>query len=305
MRINKILLYLVLLIGVSVKAFSQNLTLKVLDDITSKPIVDCHLALSNGAVIISNIEGIITITPETKSITGKLTHVAYKEHYVNISLLPADTVSVRLMPSNILLPEYTLLGKEQRKRYVKMGIKRKRPIKRHPGYTVNGISAQFITNEKPEDDYKIEGVYVYIKENSRPETQFLVSIYEGESVEKEPNKKLKLYGPVLCQTDMVGDHYKISVENENITMPKNGLFIVFEGSPSRNLESETVRKSEQFCYADFVRIGYSSENPQQFLTWHFKKGQWKRFIFPKINARGHNNYVNNPMVYVNLEKINK
>jgi hypothetical protein len=51
-----------------------------------------------------------------------------------------------------------------------------------------------------------------------------------------------------------------------------------------------------------VRVGYSTQKENQYLTWHLRNGSWERLIAPKKNERGVFNIVNNPMVYVKLRK---
>ncbi len=283
------------------KNYGQGINLRIIDEVSLMPIEGVHVVEKGVVIGVSTADGVVNIKREV--VYAKLTHVAFEPKVINLSFTTQDTILVQMRGINISLPEFSVTEIKRRKRYVKMGITSKKPSQWYPGYPIDGIFAQYITNEKPEFNYKIEGLYIYIKENYVPETQFLVSIYAGETVDKQPNDALKLMGPLLCQTQVVGSHFKIDLEKHNIVMPKNGVFVIFEGSPHQNLWSADVRKGMNANRAHFVRVGYAHEKQNHYLTWHFNNGKWERFIKPSKNARGLANYIDNPMIYVKLEII--
>jgi len=282
----------------------KRLTIIVFDEGTSEPIPDCYV-LHNGTVEgKTDAKGVFKPAQGLYCSKILLKHMSYIDREIDLSMLPHDAISIPLKSKQFSIGEVTIKSKKRKVKFEKMGIYKKKPRNDTsiPLYSKCGL---FIPNTKPQENYVINQLCIYIVNKGNPNAPFLLSLYAGEKEFLKPNESLKLLGPMLLEANRGDEYLKVNLYEHKLTMPSNGLFIVLE-SPANHKPIYQTKKFKTLTLREdinSIRIGDAWEQTNKFYLWDFDVNGWRRdTIYWERYPKGHAVHHGNPMMYVTLRK---
>ncbi|MBP7316148.1 MAG: hypothetical protein KA968_13140 [Chitinophagaceae bacterium] len=283
----------------------NDLILMVFDDETKVAIHDCYI-LSDGLVVgQTDINGFFKPTQKLYHSKILLKHMSYNDKIIDLSMLPQDIIGIPLKGKQFSIEEVTIKSKKRKIKFEKMGIYKDKP--RNDCFNaINGKLGLYILNKKPNEQFVINQLCIYIVNKENPTSPFLFSLYAGEKEFLKPNDSLRLLGPILFEANKGDDYLKINLYEYKLPMPSNGLFVVLE-PPVNFKPNYQTKKLGTLTLRDeinSIKIGDAWEETNKFYRWFYDKNGWRRDTiywenYPKKDAVQHGN----PMIYVTLRKI--
>lgn len=209
----------------------------VCDSISKEPVSFATISFGNGNGTFANDEGKFVFTKKLYADIDTLfiSSLGFKEVIVLTNSLP-DTLF--LPPKIDKLQEVTISVKKDRK----FKVKELQPYLDDDYYkcwlpTIESEIAVFFDNEEPDVEKQISTVHLPIAlesvdwkkrkkanaEKKKFSTLFKVNFYENKN--GKPGNSLLFENIVFRVTEKNGDAYHVDVTDQNIIMPKNGVFV--------------------------------------------------------------------------------
>lgn len=303
------LLHLILLSFLWLSPISVNnpkeLILRVFDEATSEPVSDCFVLLNGAVVGQTDANGLFKPTQKLYHSKVLLKHMSYIDKEIDLSMLPQEIISIPLKSKQFSIEEVTIKSPKRKIKFEKMGIYKKKPRK-DCFNSINGKLGLYILNKKPNEQFIIDQLCIYIVNKGNPASPFLFSLYAGEKEFLKPNDSLRLLGPILFEANKGDDYLKINLYEYKLPMPKNGLFVVLE-PPVNFKPNYQTKKLGALTFREeinSIKIGDAWEETDKFYRWFYDKNGWRRdTIYWENYPKNHAVHHGNPMIYVTLRKI--
>ncbi|WP_288018496.1 hypothetical protein [Tenuifilum sp.] len=284
----------------------KELILRVFDEATTEPISDCFVLLNGAVVGQTDANGLFKPTKKLYHSKVLLKHMSYIDKEIDLSMLPQDIISIPLKSKQFSIEGVTIKS-PKRIKFEKMGIYKKKPRKDYYN-SIYGKLGLYIPNKKPNEQFVINQLCIYIVNKGNPASPFLFSLYAGEKEFLKPNDSLRLLGPILFEANKgyKGDDYlKINLYEYKLPMPSNGLFVVLELPVNYKPNYQTKKFGTLILRDDInsIKIGDAWEETNKFYAWFYDKNGWRRdTIYWENYPKNHAVHHGNPMIYVTLKK---
>lgn len=328
-----------LLVLLQLSLLQQN-TICIIDNVTGKPLADCHVQVDGETVGVTNANGVWGVSDVYRNSTVCISHVGYKSECVSLSQLGRGERMIALDYAAFAIDEVVVSRKRQHAKLISMGVTGKKRTDYEGVKLFDGwLKGHYIPNSKKSRNFEIQQVRIYISDDAvAPTASFWISIYAGEKEYIAPKEENKLYGPLLTRASNRGEYHTINVSHAHIKMPQGGVFIVLQNNPANEVQTfvkhyangrsarlksktgfsipENVTASKTYR-ANCTTIGESWQYCNRFYKWggHVSAEgstigydgnpiKWKRDTVQwELYPKNHSVGSGNSMIYVVLKEI--
>ena len=254
---------------------SQTRSIVVLDSLTNHPIPFVTIQFSKDNGTYTNEKGFFDLNQNSKD-TLQLTHIAYNDFKIKASDVKATII---LSPNAILLKDVKINNGKQITNFIDFA-KKNNSISSWPISSNTELLTLIVPNIENANSNIIKLNFKFEKrkynEISSLKTALRINIYD------QKNEKIidKIYsGNVHIIDASKKDYIDIDLNNENIELSKNGLFIGIEVIGDIN-ESGDIIKDKSYIRPVLTGNSISDYSAKTFIRYTFKNDSMGKKLIP-------------------------